>query len=324
MLLLSKPNWKLPESNVTKEEYFLNRRTLVKFIAAGSLLVNAGELLKPRIAFGKTNGDLSADLYPAKKNLKYQGERNITPEKIATTYNNFYEFGSHKSIWRTAQRLKIKPWSIIIDGQVEKPRTVDIDELLRFAPLEERVYRHRCVEAWAMTVPWTGFPMRALLDFANPSSGAKYVLMETFLDKKIASGQRQFWYPWPYTEGITIDEAANELSMIVTGAYVKPIPKQNGAPLRLILPWKYGFKQIKSIVRFHFTEKRPKGFWERIQPNEYGFWANVNPKVYHPRWSQATEKLLGSNERVPTLLFNGYAEQVASLYRYKKNEPLFM
>ena len=184
--------------------------------------------------------------------------------------------------------------------------------------LLKSVYLHRCVEAWVMTVPWTGFPMKALLDFASRLSGAWYVLMETFFDKNIAPGQRQFWYPWPYTEGITIEEAANELSMIVTGAYGKPIPNQNGAPLRLILPWKYGFKKIKSIVCFHFTEKRPKGFWERIQPNEYGFWANVNPEVDHPRWSQATEKILRSNKRVPALLFNEYAEQVVGLYRDKK------
>jgi sulfoxide reductase catalytic subunit YedY len=207
---------------------------------------------------------------------------------------------------------------------VEKEQKVDIDTLLKSMPLEERLYRHRCVEAWAIAMPWTGFPMKALLDYARPMAGAKYVVMETFNDKKMAPGQRQVWYPWPYLEAITIDEAANELSMIGTGAYGKVMPKQNGAPLRLVVPWKYGFKQIKSIVRFTFTDKRPKSFWEQIQPKEYGFWANVNPEVDHPRWSQATEKLLGTGKRVPTQLYNGYAEQVAGLYtEIQKKEKTF-
>ena len=177
---------------------------------------------------------------------------------------------------------------------------------------------------WAIAVPWTGFPMKDFLDFARPLSGARYVVMETFNDKSVAPGQRQIWYPWPYLEGLTIAEAANELAMIGTGAYGKPMPKQNGAPLRLLTPWKYGFKQIKSVVRFTFTDKRPKSFWERIQGSEYGFWANVNPEVPHPRWSQATERLLGTDSRVPTLLYNGYAEQVADLYKDMKGERLFM
>lgn len=175
-----------------------------------------------------------------------------------------------------------------------------------------------------MSVPWTGFPMKALVDYARPLSGAKYVVMRTFEDKSVAPGQRQFWYPWPYLDGITIEEATNELSMIGTGAYGKPMPKQNGAPLRLVVPWKYGFKQVKSIVRFTFTDKRPKSFWERVQAAEYGFWANVNPEVPHPRWSQATERVLGQEERVPTLLYNGYADYVADLYKDMKGEKLFI
>jgi len=274
-------------------------------------------------AFAAKSDDPSAGLYPANRNDAYTLDRDITPEKITTTYNNFYEFGSHKNIWSAAQKLKIRPWEVTIDGMVEKEQKVDIDTLLKAMPLEERLYRHRCVEAWAIAVPWTGFPMKALLDFAKPSGGAKYVVMETFLDKKMASGQRQFWYPWPYLEAITIEEAANELSMIGTGAYGKPMPKQNGAPLRLVVPWKYGFKQIKSIVRFYFTAKRPKSFWEQIQPREYGFWANVNPEVDHPRWSQATERLLGTGKRVPTRIYNGYAEQVAGLYANMKGQRIF-
>ena len=235
---------------------------------------------------------MSTSLYPATRNASYKVNREITPEKITTTYNNFYEFGSHKNIWRAAQGLQIRPWEVTIDGLVEKEIKVDIDTLLKRMQLEERIYRHRCVEAWAITVPWTGFPMRALLDYARPRAGAKYVVMEAFEDQEIAPGQRQFWYPWPYREAVTIEEAANELSMIGTGAYGKPIAKQNGAPLRLIVPWKYGFKQIKSIVRFHFTENRPLSFWQKVQGEEYGFWANVNPEVDHPRWVRQQKNFL--------------------------------
>ena len=175
-----------------------------------------------------------------------------------------------------------------------------------------------------MAVPWTGFPMTELVKFAQPLSSAKYVVMQTFHDKDMASGQKQVWYPWPYTEGLTIAEATNELTFMVTGVYGKPAANQFGAPLRLIVPWKYGFKSAKSLVRFLFTDKRPTTFWEQIQSSEYGFWANVNPEVSHPRWSQATERVLGSNARVPTLLYNGYGEQVAHLYKDMKGEKLFM
>ena len=320
MLTRSRPDWALPETAATPESAFLNRRELCRSIAAGSILAAMPALS----GIASAAADPSAGLYPAKRNDAYMLDRAVTPEKVATTYNNFYEFGSHKNIWKAAQKLKIRPWMVTIDGMVEKERTVDIDTLLGAMRLEERLYRHRCVEAWAIAVPWTGFPMKDFLDYARPLSGARYVVMETFNDKSVAPGQRQIWYPWPYLEGLTIAEAANELSMIGTGAYGKPMPKQNGAPLRLITPWKYGFKQIKSIVRFTFTDKRPKSFWERIQGSEYGFWANVNPKVPHPRWSQATERLLGADKRVPTLLYNGYAEQVAHMYKDMKGERLFM
>lgn len=324
MLTRSKPTWELPEAAATDESDFLNRRELCKTIAAGSILAGPASLIGASAAQAATPADPSAGLYPAKRNPAYTLDRDITPEKITTTYNNFYEFGSHKNIWKAAQKLKIRPWEVTIDGMVEKEQKVEIDTLLKAMPLEERLYRHRCVEAWAIAVPWTGFPLKALLDYARPMAGAKYLVMETFADKKMAPGQRQFWYPWPYVETITLEEAAHELSMMGTGAYGKPMAKQNGAPLRLVVPWKYGFKQIKSIVRFTFTDKRPKSFWEKIQPREYGFWANVNPKVDHPRWSQATEKLLGTGKRVPTQLYNGYAEQVAGLYtEIQKKEKIF-
>ena len=286
MIIRRNRGWELRESEATSEAVFLRRRTLLRAIAAGSIF-----------APGLTSAaeeDPSAAFYPAKPNPHYTLDRPLTDEKLATAYNNFYEFGSQKSIAAEAQALKIRPWTINIDGLVEKPITVDIDDLVKRMPPEERLYRHRCVEAWSMAVPWSGFPMAAFIDFAKPLSSAKYVRMETFLDPKTASGQKQIWYPWPYVEGVTIAEAGNELAFLVTGMYGKPVPKQDGAPLRLALPWKYGF------------------------------WANVNPAVPHPRWSQADERVLGTNERRPTLKWNGYGEFVAHLYDGLESERLFV
>jgi sulfoxide reductase catalytic subunit YedY len=319
MLTRRKRGWELRESEATPETMFVDRRALIKAIAAGPIVAPA---IGSAVAAAAEEGP-PADLYPAKRNLRYALDRPITEEKLATSYNNFYEFGSHKTIAADAQALKTRPWTIKIDGLVQKPITVDIDDLLRKMPIEERLYRHRCVEAWSMAVPWTGFPMAALLDFAKPLGSAKYVQMETFLDAKTAPGQKEFWYPWPYIEGVTIAEASNDLAFLVTGMYGKPVPKQDGAPLRLALPWKYGFKSIKSIVHVSFTEKRPVSFWETVQGSEYGFWANVNPDVPHPRWSQATERVLGTNERVPTLKWNGYGKFVAHLYDGLEKERLF-
>jgi sulfoxide reductase catalytic subunit YedY len=207
---------------------------------------------------------------------------------------------------------------------VETPQDIAIDDLLKAMPLEERLYRHRCVETWAMAVPWTGFPLAALLARAKPLGSAKYVRMETFLDRTTAPGQRQFWYPWPYVEGLTIEEAGNDLAFMVTGAYGKPLGKSYGAPLRLAVPWKYGFKSIKSITRVSLVAERPTSFWEHLQASEYGFWANVNPAVPHPRWSQASEEVLGTSGRRPTQIYNGYGEFVAGLYTSMEKEPLFM
>ena len=259
--------------------------------------------------------DPTMDLYPAKRNEAFKIDRALTDERYASSYNNFYEFGSHKQIANAAQSLQTRPWTIKIDGLVEKEMELDIDQLIRSMELEERVYRHRCVEAWSMTVPWTGFALADLVRIANPLSDAKYIQMETFQNSDWASGQKQSWYPWPYIEGVSMAEAMNELAFLVTGVYGKPAAKQFGAPLRLALPWKYGFKSIKSIVRFTFTRKRPVSFWEQLAPKEYGFWANVNPEVRHPRWSQATERVLGTNEQIPTQFYNGYGEQVAHLYK---------
>nr|CAK32603.1 putative Sulfite oxidase [uncultured organism] len=330
MNIKKKRGWELPESAATPQHVFVNRRHILKAIGAGSLILAAPVVLRPTETGGKGvsaaaagTGDPSAFLYPVPRNERYRVDRPLTAEKFATSYNNFYEFGSHKRISDAAQRLPIRPWQVRIEGMVEKPFTIDIDDLLKRMPLEERLYRHRCVEAWSMAVPWNGFPMKALVDFAKPLSSTKYLQMETFHDPAVAPGQRQSWYPWPYVEGLTIAEATNELAFLVTGIYGKPLPRQNGAPLRLAVPWKYGFKSIKSIVRFVFTDKRPKSFWEGLNSSEYGFWANVNPNVPHPRWSQATERVLGTDERVPTRIYNGYGEFVADLYQGKDNERLF-
>ncbi|MEX2298112.1 MAG: protein-methionine-sulfoxide reductase catalytic subunit MsrP [Dongiaceae bacterium] len=322
MYIRRKRGWELPESAATPEAVWRDRRNLVKALAAGPLLLGGGALIRPRRASAVEN-DPTADLYPAPRNDSYELDRPVTEESWATTYNNFYEFGSSKDVVEEAQALQTRPWSVVFDGLVQEEKTVDIDTLIRAMPLEERLYRHRCVEAWSMAVPWTGFPMKALIDYARPLGDAKYVVMETFQDDEIAPGQRASWYPWPYIEGLTMAEATNELAFMVTGIYGKPLPNQNGAPLRLAVPWKYGFKSIKSIVRFTFSEERPVSFWEELQGSEYGFWANVNPDVSHPRWSQASERVLGSDERVPTLLFNGYAEYVAEIYEGLEDERLW-
>ena len=321
MHVIRRRGWEIPERLITPEHLFFNRRS---FLAGASALA-----LLPHTAAAQRVSDLAnlpdptADLYPAKRNEKYLLDRPITDEKINANYNNFYEFNMSKYVAEPAQRLTIRPWTVKIDGMVEKPIEIGIDELIRKMTLEERAYRHRCVEAWSMAIAWTGFPFAKLVDFARPLGSAKYVRMETFMNPKEAPGERQTWYPWPYVEGLTLAEAANELAFLATGAYGHPMLKQHGAPIRLAVPGKYGFKSIKSIVRFSFVEQRPKGYWEALQSSEYGFWANVNPKVPHPRWSQATEELIGTGERRPTLLFNGYGEYVAGLYKGLESERLW-
>lgn len=323
MLIKRKRGWEMPDSAATPESVYLNRRQLIKGVAAGSLIAAASSLL-PFARARAEDADPSVKLYPAKMNDKYKLDRPLTDEKYSTQYNNYYEFGTDKNIWKNAQKLPIRPWMVKIDGMVEKPFELGIDDLLAKMPLETRLYRHRCVEAWSMSVPWSGFPLKALVEMAKPMSGALFVQMQTFMNPKVADGQSEFFYPWPYTEGLTMAEATNELAFIATGMYGHPIAKQNGAPLRLATPWKYGFKSVKSIVSFTFTDKRPTTFWEKLGPSEYGFWANVNPEVAHPRWSQATEKVLGTNERVPTLIYNGYGEYVADLYKNNPAKNLFM
>ncbi len=316
MLIKAKRGWEIPESEATPESVFLNRRNLM---AGGAGLIGAS-LIGPAEA---ATTDPTADLYPAKRNETYKLDRPLTEERFAADYNNYYEFGSSKSVADAAAKLKTRPWTVKIDGLVEKPIEIAIDDLIRKMPLEERLYRMRCVEAWSMAVPWTGFPVASLVAMANPTADARYMVMQTFRDPAQAPGQKQFWYPWPYTEGLTVEEARHDLAFMVTGVYGKPLGNQFGAPLRLAVPWKYGFKSVKAINRITFAKERPKTFWEGLQAAEYGFWANVNPEVAHPRWSQASERILGTGDTRPTLLFNGYGEYVADLYKDLKGERLW-
>lgn len=317
MHIIKRRGWEIPERVATPEAVVLDRRSLLGGLGA----IGAGALVAaPRGAWAD---DAKPGTAPVPRNPKYLPERAITAERAAETYNNYYEFGEDKSIWREAQALKQRPWSISIEGMVAKPRAINIDDLLKQVSLEERVYRHRCVEAWAMTVPWTGFPLAELLRIAEPLGSAKFVVFETVSDKSMPNIASPL-YPWPYIEALTIDEANNEVAFISTGLFGKPLPPQNGGPIRLTTPWKYGFKSAKAIGRVSFVEKRPTTFWEAILPSEYGFWANVNPDVPHPRWSQAQERLLGTNDTVPTRIYNGYGPFVASLYSARQNEKLFM
>ncbi len=246
---------------------------------------------------------------------RYAGDEAETPFADVTTYNNFYELGVDKSApARNSGSLRPRPWTVRVDGEVEEPRTLDIDTLIGWFGLEERVYRMRCVEAWSMVIPWVGFPLADLVAKLRPTSRAKYVEFTTLLDPEQLPGEDRDVLPWPYVEGLRVDEATNPLTLMVVGLYGRVLPGQNGAPLRLVVPWKYGFKGGKSIVRIRFTESQPVTTWNRIAPNEYGFYANVNPIVDHPRWSQATERRIGELARRKTLPFNGYAKYVAHLY----------
>lgn len=311
--------WEIPESEATPEALFAGRRAWLK-AALGGLAATSPlgvALSQPVLA---ATGEVR---YPAKTNARFALDRPLSAEPLVESYNNFYEFGFEKTVAGAAQALKPDPWTIRIDGLVEKEQTLSFDDLLKKVTLEERLYRHRCVETWSMAVPWTGFPLKALVDLARPLSGAKYLRMETFTDTSIAPGQADPLYPWPYIEGLTLAEATNDLAFIATGIYGKPLPKQNGAPIRLVVPWKYGFKSAKSLIKFSFVAERPVGFWEALQSAEYGFWANVNPDVPHPRWSQARETPLGSLIPRPTLIWNGYGDFVADLYKGLEGERLF-
>ena len=318
---VARRRWQLPESAATPEKLFLQRRQIIKALGCAGLAYVGGISLgcsPPHDAalIGAQANPPGKDLYPAPTDPRFVLDRAITDERYAASYNNFYEFSTFKSgVYKQSTRLTTNPWTLTIDGLVAQPRTIALDDLVRAMTLEERLYRFRCVEAWAMAVPWTGFALRRLIERAQPLSSAKYVRFQTFYDPKIAPNQSPSFGPWPYTEALTLAEAMNELTLMVTGIYGHPLPKQHGAPLRLVVPWKYGFKSIKSIVKIDFTAEQPKTFWHSNRPREYDFIANVDPNVAHPRWSQATERMIDSGEKKPTMPYNGYGEWVAGLYK---------
>lgn len=318
MLIQTPRGWEIPEREATPEAFYLNRRQFVKKFGLGSIgaamMLSGWEHLAAAVSPSRSD---DGKIYPAKRNSQYALDRPLTDEWATAHYNNFYEFTTDKErVADLVGKFQIRPWTVEVTGMVARPKTYDVDELIRLMPVEERLYRHRCVEAWSMAVPWTGFPLKALIDLVQPLSAAKYVRFVSFNKPDQAPGmQKQTWYPWPYYEGLRMDEATNELAMLVIGIYGHELPKQNGAPIRLVTPWKYGYKSIKSIVKIEFTDKQPKTFWNDIAPNEYDFLSNVNPKVPHPRWSQATEWLIPHGPRRPTLLYNGYEAHVAHLYK---------
>jgi sulfoxide reductase catalytic subunit YedY len=302
MLVRIPRGWEIPEREATPEHVCFNRRQWLR--AAGVL--------------GGSALGLGANPYPAPRNAEFTLDRPITEEWAATSYNNFYEFDPEDkaAVKRKVAAFQVHPWRIEIRGLVAKPQVLDLDDLLRRMPLEERLYRFRCVEAWSMAVPWTGFPFTALIREVEPKPEARFVRFVTVSRPKEMPGMSQApWYPWPYFEGLRMDEAANPLTFVATGLYGKPLPKQNGAPVRLVVPWKYGFKSIKSVVRIEFVAKQPPTFWNRVAPQEYGFYSNVNPNRPHPRWSQAFERVIPTMERRPTLMYNGYEQWVRHLYR---------
>ena len=303
-------------SEITPEHVYLNRR---KFMQAASL-VGAGALLA---ACGPNATQPPADDMTPTQPVEAPSAGSATDElgdalnqyDEITNYNNYYEFTTDKQgVARLAKDFPTSPWQVEVGGLVNKPQTFGVEDLTRMFPPEERIYRLRCVEAWSMVIPWMGFPLAQLLKQVEPSGDAKYVAFQTLLDPEKMPGQRSAGYPWPYTEGLRLDEAMHELTLMVTGLYGKDLVPQNGGPLRLAVPWKYGFKSIKAIVKIDLVAEMPPTLWSAIASNEYGFYANVNPEVDHPRWSQGSERRIGESGRRETLMFNGYADQVASLY----------
>ncbi len=296
----------MPEREATPEHIYRNRRQWLQtagLTAAGSLLAAA-----------------AAEPKPAKRNPEFTLDRDITPEAAATGYNNYYEFHptDKEKVRFLTGKFVMSPWTIEVTGLVNKPRKYDLDDLLRRMPFEERLYRFRCVERWAMAVPWTGFPISALIKEVEPKPEAKYLRFLTVSRPDQMPGMRMAPYPWPYFEGLRLDEAMNPLALFVTGVYGKPLPAQNGGPFRVITPWKYGYKSPKSIVKIEFTKNEPPTFWNALQSSEYGFYSNVDPGKPHPRWSQAVEQLIPTGERRKTLLYNGYEKYVAGLYNGKE------
>jgi sulfoxide reductase catalytic subunit YedY len=314
----------IKSSEITPEQVYLSRRSFMKGVGALALGAITLSACGPAPSTGASSpatasatADEPASPTPPPSASKETDELGdpLTPFEAVTNYNNYYEFSMDKeAVAPLSKDFVTKPWTLTVGGLVNKPRTYGIEDLRTRFPAEERIYRLRCVEAWSMVIPWLGFPLADLLRDVEPLSAAKFVRFETLLDPLQMPGQRSKWYEWPYVEGLRLDEAMHPLTILSTGLYGKELLPQNGAPIRLVVPWKYGFKSIKSIVKLDLVEEAPQSLWMKAAPNEYGFYANVNPEVSHPRWSQASERRIGELGRRPTLPFNGYAEEVASLY----------
>lgn len=317
---------KIPWYEITPENVYLNRRQLMAGVGAAvsvAALAACGAGTPPVAAPAASNTEASAAAPTATPDTREPSAGAATDElgdplnsfEEITNYNNYYEFSTDKEdVARLAKDLPLSPWTVTIGGLVDKPGVYDMDDIRKMFDIEERIYRLRCVEAWSMVIPWLGFPLGKLLAAVGPQSEAKYVRFQTLHNPEVMPGQKSAWYQWPYTEGLRMDEAMNDLAIISTGLYGKDLLPQSGAPLRLVVPWKYGFKSVKSIVNIELVAEQPTSLWMAAAPNEYGFYANVNPDVDHPRWSQASERRIGESGRRSTLPFNGYAEQVAHLY----------
>jgi sulfoxide reductase catalytic subunit YedY len=308
---MSKKRPVLPDlsQEITPKALYLSRRDFIRTAEALGLAA----ALTACIPAARTTSPTPTGLYASSQTDELGNA--LTSYTDITNYNNYYEFSIDKqAVAGKARNFPTSPWSITVSGLVQNPTTFSITDLATLFPPEERIYRMRCVETWSMVIPWVGFPLWKLLDYVQPGAAARYVHFTGLFDQTLMPGQNDLGYPWPYSEGLRMDEARHDLTILTTGLYGEPLPSQDGGPIRLVVPWKYGFKSIKAIVKIELVDKQPQTFWSLISPNEYGFYANVNPKVSHPRWSQATERRIGESQRRPTLMFNGYADQVASLY----------
>jgi sulfoxide reductase catalytic subunit YedY len=311
--MLIKKTQDIRSSEITPKSLYLNRRKFLTGAAMGGVAAATGfglrELISPSTAA------LAANKIDGINKSSFSTTEAITPYKDVTNYNNYYEFSTEKDEpAKLARNFRTRPWKVKIDGQVEKKQELDVETIIKMAPPEERIYRHRCVEGWSIVVPWVGFSLSELIKRVNPTSKAKFVEFTTILDLTQMPGQQRQVLEWPYVEGLRMDEVMHPLTLLCFGMYGEDLPNQDGAPLRLVVPWKYGFKSAKAIVRIRFTDKQPLNTWQASAPREYGFYSNVNPTVDHPRWSQAKERRLGEFLKRPTLMFNGYGDQVASLY----------
>jgi len=311
-------DWDIPENDTTPEEIYLNRRKFLGNVGklGGNILAlsTLSNLLNPKEVFS-VNSFSNESISQNENNLTDLRDK-ITSEVLTSSYNNFYEFGTNKSdISFLAKKLPVENWKIKIEGLVHEPRILDVDKIIQAMPLEQRVYRLRCVETWSAIIPWSGFPLRELIKMSSPLSTARYIKFKTFVDPNIAPGQKnRFWEPWPYVESLSMSEAMHNLAFVAVGMYGHQLNPQNGAPIRLVVPWKYGFKSIKSIDVIEFVKDRPNTFWQTVSPLEYDFWANVEPDVPYAKWDQRFEVLLGKTKKEKTMLYNGYAAQVAKLY----------